>query len=127
AHALSSGHSDIRAGCAGSSLASSTSDCRKNRHRVAVLHCRLEATHEPDVLVVDVDVHEPAQAFLVHDPVAKAGVPGVEVDENVGQGATVTGDGLFSPGVGAQDGRDADLDGHAGNLLKKGVQVGVTM
>ena len=39
-------------------------------------------------------------------------MPGVKVAEELGEGGTGTLDRLGATGVGAQDGRDTDLDGH---------------
>src|SRR5450432_1347226 len=46
-------------------------------------------------------------------------MPGVEIDQDVGQRAAVAGDRFLAAGVRTQDRRDADLNGHAGNLLKE--------
>ena len=46
-----------------------------------------DAVEEADVLVVEVDVDEAAQLAAVHDAVAQAGVPGVEVGEELVEGA----------------------------------------
>src|SRR5207249_3729963 len=42
-------------------------DGREDRDRVAFLDVRLEDAQVPDVLAVDVQVHEPMQAALVRD------------------------------------------------------------
>src|SRR6476661_10919008 len=94
-------------------MGSAAGDGREDGDRVAVLDLGVERTGEPDVLVVDVDVHEAVQLALVGDEaVLQAGVLAVEVvDERAQRGAAAL-DGLVAAGVGAQDGRDPDLDGH---------------
>src|SRR3954464_5620011 len=99
--------------CRGGGRRSAARDRREDRHRVAVLHLGVQRTGEADVLVVDVDVHEAVQlALLGHEAVLQARVLVVQVvDERAQRGAAAF-DGLVAAGVGAQDGRDPDLDGH---------------
>src|SRR5947208_5432374 len=85
---------------------------RQHRHRVAVLHRRLQPAEETHVFVVEVDVDEAPQPGSFHQALAQAAVPGVKVAEEFGEGGTGTLDRLGATGVGAQDGRDTDLDGH---------------
>src|SRR5512132_3290812 len=85
---------------------------RQHRHRVAVLHRRLQPAEETHVFVVDVDVDEAPQPGSVHQALAQPAVPGVKVAEEFGERGTGTLDRLGATGVGAQDGRDTDLDGH---------------
>src|SRR5690348_5393500 len=87
----------------------------QHRHRVAVLHRRLQPAEETHVLVVEVDVDETPQPGAVHQALAQPAVPGVNVAEKLGEGGTGTLHRLGATGVGAQDGRDADLDGHECN------------
>src|SRR3954451_3086437 len=99
-------------------------DRRQDRHGVAVLDRGVQRTGEAHVLVVDVDVDEAVQLALVGDEaVLQAGVLAVEVVDELGQGAAVALDGLRAAGVGAQDGRDPDLDGHAGGAPREGSDV----
>src|SRR5579859_7819601 len=81
-------------------------------HRVAVLDRSLQPVQEPDVLVVQVDVDEPAQALVVDQPLAQAAVLAFQVSQQLVEGGSVSLDLLGPVGVGAQDGRDANLDGH---------------
>src|SRR6476661_1147726 len=61
-------------------MGSAAGDGREDGDRVAVLDLGVERTGEPDVLVVDVDVHEAVQLALVGDEaVLQAGVLAVEV------------------------------------------------
>src|SRR3954470_21209006 len=93
-------------------------DRREDRHRVAVLDRGVQSAGEPDVLVVDVDVDEPVQLALVGDQaVLQTGVLAVEVVDERAEGAAAALDGLRATGVGAQDGRDPDLDGHGSRVL----------
>src|SRR5215470_1679172 len=87
-------------------------DRRQHRHRVAVPHRRLQPAEETHVLVVEVDVDEAPQPGAVHQALAQPAVPGVKVAKELGEGGTGTLDRLGATGVGAQDGRDTDLDGH---------------
>src|SRR6478672_4583877 len=93
--------------------AATAGDCRQDRHAVAVLDRGVEGAGEPDVLVVDVDVDEPVQLTVVGDqPALEAGVTGVQVVDERGERVAPRLDGLRAAGVGAQDGRNLDLDGH---------------
>src|SRR6478609_2039869 len=91
---------------------SASSDCREDDDLVAVLELGLEATDEADVLVVDVDVDEAAQVAVLEQAVLDAGVVGLEVVDQGGQAGALAVDRLLPVRVGAQDGRDPDLDGH---------------
>src|SRR4051794_22253910 len=94
-------------------IASASSDGREDRHRVAVAELGLEAAEEPDVLVVEVDVDEPAQRTLVVDqPATQPGVLAGEVVQQRLEGVALALDLLLVGGQWAQDGRDADLNGH---------------
>src|SRR6478752_6605447 len=84
---------------------------------VAVAEPGLEAAEEPDVLVVDVDVDEPAQVAAVEQPVLEPGVVALQVVDQRAQVGALAAHRLLAVGVGAQDGRDADLDGHQAELL----------
>src|SRR4051812_33073817 len=59
--------------------ASAAGDRREHDDLVPVAQLRLQAAEEADVLVVDVDVDEPAQVTVVEEPVLDAGVLGLEV------------------------------------------------
>src|SRR6266516_3411046 len=90
-----------------------TGDGGQDGHRVAIVELGVQRAEEPDVLVVDVDVDEAVQGTLVGDqPGAQAGVPAVQVGEQVGDGVAAALDGLGATGVRAQDGRDANFDCH---------------
>ncbi len=71
-----------------------------------------DALQEAHVLVVQVDVDEAAQLAAVQQSGGDARVAGVEVLEEFPEVAAGALDGLGAVGVGAEDGRDADLDGH---------------
>src|SRR5665809_69493 len=83
---------------------------------VAVAQRGLQTTEEADVLVVDVDVDETSQVFAavlgLEQPLLDPGVARLEVVDELGQARAAAGHGLVAAGVGAQDGRDPDLDGH---------------
>src|SRR6185437_6425562 len=68
---------------------------------VAVRDGGLQAAEEPDVLVVLVDVDEPAQLLAVEQPVANARVGGVQVLDQLAKGGTGPLNHLRSAGVGA--------------------------
>src|SRR6516165_2838524 len=88
-------------------------DGRNDRNSGSVSHLRIKPLHEPHVLLADVDVDEPAQlAALVEDPAAEAGVRGVQPGDDLAQGPRRGGHLGRARGVGAQDGRDANLHGH---------------
>ena len=87
-------------------------DGRQDRDAVAVGELGGDAVEEADVLVVEVDVHEAAQLAAVDEALADAGVAALQVGEELGEGRALALDGLLAVGVGAEDGRDADLDGH---------------
>src|SRR4051794_27571707 len=93
--------------------ASAAGDRGEDGHRVAVLDLGVQRTGEANVLVVDVDVDEAVQLALLGDEaVLQTRVLAVEVvDERTERGAAAL-DGLVAAGVGAEDGRDPDLDGH---------------
>src|ERR1051326_1626223 len=80
--------------------------------RVAVRERRGQAAGEADVLVVQVDVDESAQLAVLDQPVADAGVALVESGDHLAQRGALGLDALGAVGVGAQDGRNGDLDGH---------------
>src|SRR6478752_368153 len=87
-------------------------DGRQHDDLVAVAERGLEAADEAHVLVVDVDVDEAAQVAVLDQPVLDARVVGLEVVDERTEAGAVGGDRLLTAGVGAQDGRDPDLDGH---------------
>src|SRR4051794_10632588 len=92
-------------------------DGREDSHRVAVLDGRVEGAGESHVLVVDVDVDEPVQRALVRDqPALQTGIAAVQVVDESGERVALALDGLLAAGVGAQDGRDLDLDGHGAGV-----------
>ena len=94
------------------------SDRRQHGDGVAVLEGGLQGAQKADVLVVDVDVHEAVQLALVGDEAAlDAGVTAVEIVDEALEGVALGFDGLLPAGVRTEDGRNADLDGHAGALL----------
>ncbi len=70
-----------------SSSCSAAGHSGKDRDLVAVLHERLEAVEEADVLPADVDVHEAAQVPVLGDAVAQSVVAVVETVEHVPHGA----------------------------------------
>src|SRR5882757_9559464 len=92
---------------------SAAGDRGEDRDGVAVLERRVEGAGEPDVLVIDVDVDETVQAALIGDePALEARVAAVQVVNQGRERVALGVDGLGATGVGAQDGRDLDLDGH---------------
>ena len=88
----------------------------------------IAAAEEAHVLVVEVDVDEPAQPGLVLQPVAEAAVPGVEVTDELGDGSARALHRLGATGVRAQDRRDADFDGHEQHSrVRRSVSAGVSV
>src|SRR5674536_251952 len=85
---------------------------RQDRHGVPVGHRGLQATEKAHVLVVEVDVDEPPQLAVLHQPVAQPGVPAVHVSDQAGEGLTRALHGLLPIRVAAQERRDPDLDGY---------------
>src|SRR3954453_13878064 len=86
---------------------------REDGDRVAVLDLGVEGAGEAHVLVVDVDVDEAVQLPLIGDQtVLDARVLAVQVVDERAERVPAALDGLVAAGVGAQDGRDPDLDGH---------------
>ena len=80
---------------------------------------RLQRLEEPDVVVADVDVHEPPdRALLVEHPRLDPAVVRLEVVEHLGQGRPVGGHLGLAAGVGAQDGGDPDADAHGVPLCR---------
>src|SRR3954465_6232899 len=109
----------------GGSGSAAAGDGGEDRDRVAVLDRGVQGTGEPHVLVVDVDVHEAVQLALLGDQaVLDPRVLGVDVVDQRAEGGAVALDGLVAAGVGAQDGRDPDLDGHCGRTPRAGVEGG---
>src|ERR1700759_5301982 len=80
---------------------------------VAVLDRRLQTPEEAHVLVVQVHVHEPAQAAVGDQPVTQAAVLRVDVLDELTERGTCAFHLLGAVRVGAQDRRDTDLDGHS--------------
>src|SRR6478609_8055772 len=58
----------------GPEIGGATGDGRQDRHVVALGNRGVQATGEPDVLVIDVDVHEPVQRTVLDQPVTSASV-----------------------------------------------------
>src|SRR5580700_8051266 len=85
---------------------------RQDGHRIPVLDRGVQAGQEADVLVVEVHVDEPPQAGVVHQALAKPAVFAIEVDQDLTERGSGPLDLLGAVGVGAQDRRDANLDGH---------------
>jgi membrane protease YdiL (CAAX protease family) len=93
--------------------ASAAGDGGDHRDLRAVRSGGRQPLEEADVLVPDVDVHEPPQlAGLVQDPRLDAGVVPVQVVEDGPQGLPFGRDLGGATGVGAQDRGDADVDAH---------------
>ena len=69
-----------------------------------------EAVEEADVLVADVEVDEAADALLVEEPVADAGVALLEILDDEGDGGAVRLHLVGAAGEGAERGGDADGD-----------------
>src|SRR5215469_3767474 len=90
---------------------------RQHRHRVAVGNRGLEPAEEPDVLIIEVHVDEPAELLAVDEAFAQAAVRGVQVDQQLAQRGAGPLHRLRAAGVAAQDGRDANLNGHETTLL----------
>src|SRR5690606_16340695 len=73
----------------------------------------VEAVEEPHVVVGDEDVHEAAQrALLVEEPLAEAGVGGLEVLDDLGERLALDLDLRGTGGEGAQRGGDTDGGAH---------------
>src|SRR5215469_2231438 len=98
-------------------LAGAASDSGQDRDGVAVSHRGLQPAEAANVLVVQVDVDEAAQLLAVEQPVTDADVVGVQVLDQLVEGGTGPLDHLRAAGVGAQNGRDANLNGHEKVLL----------
>jgi hypothetical protein len=95
-----------------------TGDGGQDRNGVAVTKLGVQCPEETDVLVVDVDVHEPVQRTLISDePAADPRELAIEVGQQVGERLTVGLHGLLTVSVGAQDSGNANFDGHIGLLL----------
>src|SRR5690606_3057883 len=92
-------------------------DRGQDAHHVAVVQLRLQAAADADVLVVDVDVHELPQVVAFDQALPEAVVPGLQVVEQLLERAALAFDDLGAVGVGAQNGRDANFDGHGLDLL----------
>src|SRR5690606_17748965 len=88
-------------------------DGRQHDDDVVVGQLGVKTAAEPDVLVVDVDVDEATQAGLLDQAPLQSGVPGVDVVDQLRQGAAATGDALLAAGVRPQNRRDLDFDRHA--------------
>src|ERR1700727_929911 len=87
-------------------------DRRKHRDGVAVLDRRLQAAEETYVLVVQVHVDEAAQPAVGDQPLLQPGVAGVDVIDELAQRGALALYLLGAVGVGAQDRRDTNVDGH---------------
>src|SRR4051794_29271020 len=86
-----------------------TGDGRQDGERVAVLDLGVERAEEADVLVVDVDVHEPEQVALGREqPALEAAVLGVEIVDEAAQRVAGALDDLRAAGVAAQNGGNAN-------------------
>src|SRR5207253_8834974 len=92
-------------------LASTAGYGGQDGHVVAVCDLGGQATQEPDVLVVQVHVDEPAKLAFLDEAPAQPRVPAVQVAEQLVQRLTAAVDGLLTARVRTQDGRDLDLDG----------------
>src|SRR5215475_2329843 len=96
----------------GPNLAGAARHRRQDRHGIAVSDRGPEAADEADVLVVQVYVDEPPQPGGVHEPVTEPVIAAVEVSYQLRQRGTRALDRLRAAGIGAEDGRDTDLDSH---------------
>src|SRR5215218_8008857 len=84
---------------------------------VAGLHRRFQVLQEADVLVVQVDVHEPVELVLAFEqPRLDAGGAGLEAVEDLADAAAVGLDDVGAVGVVAQRGGDADSHAHGCSL-----------
>src|SRR5687767_14255124 len=84
-------------------------DRREDRDDVAVLHLGLERPEVPHVLVVHVDVDEAVEASLIrHDAFPQAGMPRVEVREDVPQRRALPAEPGLAAGMRPKDRRDLD-------------------
>src|SRR5262245_33980765 len=100
---------------------SAPSDGGEDCHRVAVGELGVEGAEEADILVVDVHVDEAVQRAVVGDETgAEARVAPVKINEQVGDGVAGATDGLLAAGIRAEDGRDANFDGHGAFSLSGG-------
>src|SRR5688572_6311469 len=97
-------------------------DRGEDRDLVAVGQLRVELVEVPHVLVVDVDVDELVELAVVAQHVApQPGVADAHRLEHLADRGAVDGDGRLAAGVGAQHRGDADVDGHGGLLVVRGV------
>src|SRR5215475_6578427 len=96
----------------GPNLAGAARHRRQDRHGIAVSDRGPEAADEADVLVVQVYVDEPPQAGGVHEPVTEPVIAAVEISDQLRQRGTRALDRLRAAGIGAENGRDTDLDSH---------------
>ena len=88
-------------------------DGRDNRDRLAVPYRCAEPLEEPDVLVGDEHVHEPAEiAVLLEESVGEARVGRIESGENLAHGRAVELKLAGPPGEWPQLGRDAYRRAH---------------
>src|SRR5690348_11384396 len=93
-------------------LSSPASDSRQDGNRVTVGNWGLQAAEETDILVVQVDIDEPAEVLAVDQPVAQAAVLGVQVGKQLVQGGPGPLHRLGATCVAAQNRRNANLNGH---------------
>src|SRR5215210_2086675 len=89
---------------------SAAGDRRQDHHGVTVGDRGVEATGEPDVLVVDVDVDEAAGLTVLEQALLDAGVVDRDLVDQLGDGHTAAFDITLAIGVGVQYRGDADLD-----------------
>src|SRR5262245_49565669 len=88
----------------------------EDRDLLALGHRGLDPVAEAHILAGDEHVHEPPQGAVLHHPVAEPGVLGVELVDQLADGARGALHGGGAAGDGAQRGRDADGHGHGGLL-----------
>ena len=98
----------------------SSRHCRQDGHLITILHCRVQAVQEPDVLALHVHVHEAAQVAVLGDPLAQPLEALVEAVEHLADRGDVLDARL---GLAARDAAelrwDLDRDRHWGAHLSQ--------
>src|SRR5215475_5397482 len=100
---------------------SAARDRRDHRYVRARRDGGLQALGEPDVLLADINIHEPAQiARVIHNPPGQARIGGVETGEYLAQRPRIGGYFGRPAGVRAENGRNTDRDAHPGATFPNG-------
>src|SRR5205823_1936151 len=107
------GRAGVGSGEPGAERASAARDSRKDGDLVAILHGRLEAMQEADVLALHVDVHEAPQVAVLGDALAQPVEALVQAVEHFADSGCVLDRGLgLTAGDAAKLRRDLDCDRH---------------